>query len=189
MKTNKVLFAVILFSISSSFLFAQDALKKGVYNLGGSISYSHSENSQDQSGLPTSSVTSILLSPYFGYFFIDNLSIGASLSFVYYESELEFQNYNSKSFFRQFELGPSIRYYFDGEKVIPFLGASGSYSKSVDSEQDGNVFTFFGGINYFISKSVALEPFLSYSINSLNNPDQTVKTFSVGIRVNYFVIN
>ena len=187
MKTNRVLFLVILFSITSSYLFAQDALKQGVYNLSGSISYS---NSKDTTPGTTVKQFSFSIAPEFNYFVVDNLLVGGSITFQYAEYEFSSSGYypNNKDIQRMYGIGPSIRYYFTGSEIIPFIGVSASYLTINNSNFEAKSFTATAGINYFLSNSAALEPYLSYSIGSYYSDNDT-NTFSLGIRVSYFIIN
>ncbi|MHB9014305.1 MAG: hypothetical protein ACYC49_19005 [Ignavibacteriaceae bacterium] len=134
------------------------------------------------------------MTPSFSYFIMNNLSIGGSISYYYAETEISLSNTTNpssvfpKSISRNFGIGPSIRYYFSGNIIVPFLGISDFYSKNINSKQEGNIFTAVGGINYFLSNSVALEPFLSYSLSTYNKPNENTNTFSIGFRINYFII-
>ncbi len=200
MKIYKVFFLVIFSLFYNSPLFPQDALKKGVYNLSGSISYSYSKSTSSSnepyynSGTANIKETYISMTPSFSYFIMNNLSIGGSISYYYAETEYSLSNTTNpslvfpKSISRNFGIGPSIRYYFSGNIIVPFLGISDFYSKNINSKQEGNIFTAVGGINYFLSNSVALEPFLSYSLSTYNKPNQNTNTFSIGFRINYFII-
>ncbi len=200
MKIYKVFFLVIFSLFYNSPLFPQDALKKGVYNLSGSISYSYSKSTSSSnepyynSGTANIKETYISMTPSFSYFIMNNLSIGGSISYYYAETEYSLSNTTNpslvfpKSISRNFGIGPSIRYYFSGNIIVPFLGISEFYSKNINSKQEGNIFTAVGGINYFLSNSVALEPFLSYSLSTYNKPNQNTNTFSIGFRINYFII-
>ncbi|MHB8339222.1 MAG: hypothetical protein ACYDEE_17540 [Ignavibacteriaceae bacterium] len=200
MKIHKVFFLVIFSLFYNSLLFPQDALKKGIYNLSGSISYSYSKSTSSSnepyynSGIANIKETYISMTPSFSYFIMNNLSIGGSISYYYAETEISLSNTTNpssvfpKSISRNFGIGPSIRYYFSGNIIVPFLGISDFYSKNINSKQEGNIFTAVGGINYFLSNSVALEPFLSYSLSTYNKPNENTNTFSIGFRINYFII-
>ena len=120
---------------------------------------------------------------------MDNLLLGGSISFYYSELSYETSHSNFKSIHRQFQIGPSIRYYFSELSLNPFIGASANYSKSISSEQEGYTISAMVGINYFISNSAAIEPYFQYSIGSYNKPDQDINTFSIGFRMNYFIVN
>ena len=185
------LLSIITLLLSNSLLYSQVALKKGVYSLGGSIEYNSSKNTLNDLSETTVKSSSFAFQPSFSYFVIDNLSIGASVSFLYYEIEMSSSvyNYDSKARDRQFGIGPSIRYYFETNNIVPFLGIADSYSKDIDSEQEGNAFSISGGFDYFLSNSVGLEPYLSYSIVHFTKPDQKTNSFSIGLRINYFIIN
>ena len=191
MKSKMFLLSIITLLLSNSLLYSQVALKKGVYSLGGSIEYNSSKNTLNDLSETTVKSSSFAFQPSFSYFVIDNLSIGASVSFLYYEIEMSSSvyNYDSKARDRQFGIGPSIRYYFETNNIVPFLGIADSYSKDIDSEQEGNAFSISGGFDYFLSNSVGLEPYLSYAIIHYTKPDQSINSFSIGIRINYFIIN
>lgn len=195
MKTYRIFFVFIFLFFQSQLLFCQAALKQSVYTLGGSISFSSSKQNISNRFEPNLSTTNTIfsISPSFSYFIINNLLIGGNISFNYFEIETEFSlatsNFTSKSIQKSFGIGPSVRYYFSSGTVIPFIGISDRYTKQIDADQNGNTFLAEGGINYFLSKSVAMEPFLSYSITSFTQSDSDINTFSIGIRISYFIID
>jgi len=199
MSGGKVLIsAILLFVLSSSFIQSQDALKQGVYYLSGGIGFSSSNNEvKGIYGSKTKSTT-FIVQPSFSYFIMDRLSIGPDFSFVYSEYEEEYNYYyesyynNSyKRIFRHYGVGADLRYYFPGTTVVPLIGVSGSYYKSGGhgNYQEGNDFTTFVGLNYFISRNAALEPYISYSMSSYNKPEQTSNAFAIGFRMNYFIVD
>lgn len=198
MKSFKVIAVLILVFFSGSTLFSQSAIKKGNYTLSGSVSYSYSKNTIDnESSDYTLKAYNFGFSPAFGFFISDNLLVGGNISFNYNElnSISTYRNIfgtpvtlENKSIRRHFALGPEIRYYFTSLSFFPFLEIAYNYSKELATDQYGHIFNFTGGINYFISNSVALEPFIGYSIGKYKNPDQDLNTFSIGIRVNYFIL-
>jgi len=199
MKTLSIQLAILVVFVLNSFLFSQNALMNGNYSLGGSISYSNtkstSSNVISDFRLKTNE---IFAAPSFGYFIIDNLLIGANISFIYSEIKNEssfristpgLDILSTTTIRRQFGIGPTVRYYFTGFKIIPFVEAGYGYSKEFSSEKTGNIFTFGVGVNYFISECVALEPFLSYLTASYSNPASDNNMFSIGIRINYYIIS
>jgi hypothetical protein len=183
---------------SNIVLLAQNALKEGDYSLSGSISYSHSKNTfNNELSDYESKVDNFSFSPDFGFFIINNLLVGGNISFQYdeFNDKSTYRNFlgnpitiEAKNIRRQLSLGPTIRYYFSGFNIFPFIEAAYNYSSVLNSDQYGHIFNFTGGINYFISTSVALEPFIGYSLSTYKNPDQDINTFSLGIRVNYFIV-
>ena len=191
MKAKNIFFVSLILLLLSSTLFPQSALKQGVYSLSGGISFSSSKNKSD---ISSDKRLAISISPSFNYFILDNLLVGGNISYNYLESGVEFSSSrpvafnNFKMINRQFGFGPNVRYYFKGASIIPFAEVEYNYIRKIGTEQSGNFFLAAAGINYFLSNSVALEPFLSYSIGSYKNPDNSTNTFSVGIRINYFII-
>ncbi len=191
--------AVLLLSFLFNFLLhSQNAIENGNYSLSGSITYLYSHNTIQNESSDYSSKTNIFLfSPSVGLFFLDNLLVGGNIAFSYNQlkSELTYRNtignpntIEIKNIRRHLSFGPYTRYYFANLKILPFIEAAYNYSNELTSEQYGHIFNFTGGINYFVSKSVALEPFIGYSISTYKNPDQDLNTFSIGIRLNYFVL-
>ncbi len=55
--------------------------------------------------------------------------------------------------------------------------------------EDAVTYSFAGGINYFLSKSVALEPYVAYENSTYIEGDEKTSGVSVGLRINYFIIN
>ena len=181
--TKKYFLVIILFSISlNSNLFAQEALKKGCYSLGGSIEFQSSTN---ESQIGDTKWLAFTFQPTLSYFFVDNLSTGLSIGYGYYESTI----WNDKSINRTISFHPVIRYYFAGGKFTPFLEAGYIYSNYLTGNEDANSFSFASGINYFLSKSVALEPYIEYQRSIYIDGDQKVDGFFIGMRINYFIIN
>ncbi|OGU28610.1 MAG: hypothetical protein A2057_17130 [Ignavibacteria bacterium GWA2_35_9] len=185
MKTSKVLFVIVLFFLTNSFLFSQeDALKQGVYSLGGSLSFSYSKNTYSEG---TSKQSYFSLAPSLNYFVIDHLLIGGNVSFQYSENEYSSNSFNSKNINRSFGIGPDIRYYFLMSNINPFIGAGFNYFKAIGEEFEIKEYMVIAGINYFLSSNAAIEPYLAYSITSVSS-DQDINSFSIGIRMNYFIL-
>ncbi|MCK9211751.1 MAG: porin family protein [Ignavibacteriaceae bacterium] len=186
MCSKKIFFVITFLFLSGSFLFPQDALKQGVYSLGGSVSYSYSKNTMQGE---ITKQSNIIVAPSLNYFLIDNLLVGCNISLNYYELEYSTSPSNKfKNIYRHYGIGPSVRYYFPGNEVVPFVGLSDNYFKEISSKQEGNRISATAGVNYFLTKNVAIEPYLEYSRSSYNKPDQDVNAFSFGLRMNYFIV-
>ena len=185
MKVKSVLLTVVLFLLLYSFSSAQDALKKGVYSLSGSISFSTSSN--DMLGETTNS-DYFWFNPSGGYFIMDNLLIGGTINYMYDVTKFESGGRTNTNYFRRVGIGPTIKYFFNGGTVFPFAAVSDSYFKSIDGGQEGNSLTVNAGLDYFLSRSVALEPSVSYSYSTYNMPDQKINQFSVVIGISYYII-
>ncbi len=209
---RNILFLLFIFSIS---LLAQDALDKGSFTVSGSMTYSNI-NSEMNYGSYSSEIEDlrINLSPEFGYFVINNLLIMSNFSFQYsemlnsfsfsYPSEINISPPPSVSTFsieRNYIVSIGVKYYLRFNKFNPFLSAEYGYKNATTGNNDGNIYTFAGGINYFISNSVALEPFFQYQYsktmqtNSMqlynNNLISRIEIshISFGIRIAYFVVD
>lgn len=186
-------FVLVLVSFClTSILSAQDALKQGVYYLSGSVSFISSSNEmEDNFGREKTESINFSVQPSFNYFIVNNLSLGAGVTIWYSDIENTYANHSDSFIFRSYGVGPNIRYYFPGNTLVPLIGASASYRASggEGQYQEGNDFTFFAGVNYFLSRGAAIEPFVSYSIGSMNKPEQDIKQFSIGVRMNYFIVN
>jgi hypothetical protein len=185
MKSYKVLFIVILFLITNSFLFSQEALKKGIYSLGGEISFSYSKNTFQNE---TAEQTNFSLAPSLNYFVIDNLLIGGIILFQYSESKFSFNSFDRKYINRQIGIGPAIRYYFSASNINPFIGGGINYFTEIGDDFYIMEYKVTAGLNLFLSKSAAIEPYLAYSITTVDS-DQDVNRFVLGIRMNYFIVN
>ena len=166
MRTNKILSVIIFLLLSSTFLFPQEALKKGSYSLSGSIEFS---TGSDKFTGYENDFLNFLMTPGISYFFIDHLSAGVNISYGY--SEYHIKSTTSagelKLISRPISIGPVIRYYFASDVINPFLEASYRYSNSINGNKDRNGYSFAGGINYFLSKSVALEPYVEYENSTI----------------------
>jgi long-subunit fatty acid transport protein len=181
--TKKYFLVILLFSISlNSNLFAQEALKKGCYSLGGSIEFQSSINESQIGDIKSFDFN---FQPSLTYFIADNLSTGLSIGYSYWETTI----WNDKSISRTISFHPVVRYYFTGGKLIPFLEGGYIYSNDLSGNEDKNSFSFALGINYFLSKSVALEPYVEYQRSIYIDGDQKVDGFFIGIRINYFIVN
>jgi outer membrane protein len=114
--------------------------------------------------IPTSggSGTIISLQPTYGWFVSDGLAIGAGIPF--------FNVSSNGSRATQIGLTPFLRYYFNTTQVKPFVGASvgvvntsaSSGGSNSASSTDG-IYSFTGGIAFFINQSVSFDLGLTYT--------------------------
>ena len=157
----KTLLISSLLFLFISISFAQGPITKGTFNLDGTISFS----SISYVGADYN-VETILLSPQVGYFLVNNFSLGLAVSYqkVSYDE-------NSES---DWGIGPNIRYYFVLNNINPFLGIGYSYAENTRNTSEYKITTdriiFSGGIDIFVTKSVAIETLLSYMINESKYP-------------------
>ena len=199
MNIKQISAVIILIFISTTNVYSQKALKKGSYSLSGSVSFSSGTNESNyvftyengDKSTYTDKVESLTFSfsPSLTYFFIDNLSAGLSISYGYYESTLKLVSTDLKNITRPISIGPIIRYYLPIKEFIPFVEASYKYSNSINGNEDMNSLSLAGGVNYFLSESVALEPYIEYLTRNYIVGNQKYTGFSIGMRVNYFIID
>ncbi len=184
---KKALFTLFAFLLMVFNIYGQEALKKGVYTLGGSIQGNYSKSTYDQGEYESKD---FWFSPSFGYFIMDKLILNAYIDFDYYETKSTSTYSRSYSYIdRYLSLSVGGRYYFGDHGFIPFAGAKIGFTKWLGEDPNTIRGTIEGGFNYFLSKSVALEPFVNYTYSKTNNEGEKNNSFGIGIRVNYFILN
>lgn len=106
------------------------------------------------------------LNPNFGYFIVKNLMVGFQLSIGISSDNQTKDGKNRFSVASAFS--PMVRYYFMKEKLRPFIHAQFGYI-SITQIHDGDIQNIDGigggggvGLNYFLTKNVALECLLRY---------------------------
>lgn len=193
---KKIIVLFILGVLSPCLLnaFAQDALNKGVYSIGGSLQYS---SQKQNNGYVTITTNTGTIAPRFVYFIASHISLGAAVSYNYYfYREPGYYNGDRVTNISYITMGSSIRYYFNVKKFIPFLEASfnyGIYWLHFDSNEHVYNYGIKGGAEIFLSGSVALEPSVSYNhiryTQELYNftAVQNTNTITAGIGINYFI--
>ena len=186
MEKYNCLSLLFLLLVITSNLYSQDALKKGSYSLSGAVTYSSGTYDSDWG---ETDIQNFEFSPAFSYFFIDNISFGLRISYLYSEFKDKISGQEFKHIVRPYSIGPVMRYYFASNKFIPFIEVSYSYSNSSTGNEDGNSYSFSGGINYFMSKSVALEPYVEYTKRTFLQGNQKNSNVAVGLRINYLIVN
>ncbi len=183
----KTLLTSSLLLLIVSISFAQGPIKQGTFNLGGTLSFSSQSSDEDYNDFET-----ILLNPQVGYFFVNNFSLG--LSIIYQKVSVD---ENSES---DWGIGPNARYYFVFDKVNPFLGIGYSYAETSRGSSNYKITSdkiiFNGGLEIFITNSVAIETLLSYMINEIKYPEANLsgkdlilksKTIYFGVGLNIFI--
>ncbi|MCO6474231.1 MAG: hypothetical protein PHW27_08560 [Melioribacteraceae bacterium] len=198
MKTIYFAFFCIVFLFQTNY--SQSYLKKGMFQVSGSISYTSSTREYPYATVENEEFN---LSPIISYFIIDNLSTGFEIAYNYYNhSEMDIYFY--PEYHNTLSIGPSVRYYLFTDKIItPFL-ESGYNHIVIDLEEARESIKERGykirlglGANYFISKSVAIEPSLYYEYKStkrvwliegsLLERYFNEKNIIVGIKLNFFI--
>ena len=174
----------IFICIISVNIYSQNQLVKGVYTVGGNISFS--SYSVDES---SSNQKDFVLYPNVGYFFIDNLYTGVTLLYSHFSSD----DYASSTY----GIGPAVRYYFAFDKLRPFLGVNYLYEYNNNNQGDDTLIqtdlTMSGGISYFITNYFAIETSMNYSFinrhfkSSGNSEYHNAKQFDITVGAKYFI--
>ncbi|NLD37191.1 MAG: porin family protein [Desulfatiglans sp.] len=165
-------------------VFAESPTDKGVYSLGGSISY---RNIDADDGLDEDLYS---FSPSGRYFIFDNIALGGSVTYEKTSGILDTKSYG---------IGPNIRYYLPYKTMNPFFEAGYSYLRTkletpyVSSKRTSNEFSVGFGLDLFISRNVSIEPIVSYSWRDYKDDlsylidDMDQKTLYFGVGVNLFI--
>ena len=174
---------IIIMLLIPVLLFSQSPLSKGVYTVGGSISLSAISEEDDDD-----TIIIFALSPNVGYFFIDNIYTSLLLSYSYYSSGSNSSNL--------YGFGPMVRYYFNGEKLHPYLGASylyNYYKYDNSSKNSSSDYTLMIGADYFVTKYFAFEASADYTFRNNHSEsgsfsnDRKSKLFNLSIGARYFI--
>ncbi len=180
-----ILLLLILSALPAAISFAQSPISKGVYTVNGSLSYSSqtSDNSSDANDM-------FSFNPQLGYFFIDNFYTALSVNYYH----ISYGSVKSDVY----GIGPAIRYYFDAEKLKPFLGLGFAYNEQTNnvpnSKTSSTEWKISGGADYFVTNNFALEASINYSFINYHYPNSLYvldgmnsKLFQIGFGVNYFI--
>lgn len=88
MKTISKLLSIILFLVISATSQAQDFVKRGTTELGGSLLFAHQNASYSNAfGSASSSATTLIISPYFGFMFNSGFELGVVPEFIFLASD------------------------------------------------------------------------------------------------------
>ena len=155
-------------------------ITKGNWMVGGTGNFTNYKSTFENNNTEiTQTGSALTISPNLGYFIVDNLTVGTSVSFSF--SNPSGSNNNSQGY----SLSPFIRYYFrKTDKMInPFLQTSYSFGKGKSDSGGSNKstgYTIKGGSAIFFNSSVALELSLNYDSSKFNS-DVKSNNFTVGI--------
>lgn len=163
--------------------FAQ--FNQGRMIVGGSAEFSIITDKTKSGGTTVTdgTTTSLSIAPGFGYFIIDNLAVGASVTLAVSKRNARGNgsDYNSTGV----NFGPFARYY------LPFglffqgkfsLGTSKTlFDNSADSKYNTSGLSLSAGYPIFLSDNVALEPEVGYRTSRYKETDSNRKDIDSGI--------
>lgn len=157
---------------------------KGKIILGGSSSFNFASQKStfksDDFETDQGTNTSFSLAPSTGFFVVDNLAIGAALSFS--SSKFKNDEFDSESTNTALTFLPFVRYYFSEGNIKPFLqGSAGLGSSnfkedsefSEESEFKSSIFAygFDGGVAFFLNDNVSIDLGIGYASASSKPKD------------------
>ena len=128
--------------------------------------------------------TEISFTPNAGLFVVDNLAVGANVSFSYEK------NVNNK--YTTFGVGPFARYYFttESQAVRPIVHGSFNYISrkttvnNITSTNNGTNYFLGGGAAAFISPTVSIDALMGYNHSKFSNSDGNGGfAFNIGFQV------
>lgn len=159
------LLPVFFFVITITALIAQ-TVNQGAWMIGGTAGFS-STKVKDQDA-----TTSLNLSPNLGIYIIDDLAIGANISFLSTSA-----NGNTNS---SFGLGPFVRYYV-ADPIFIQAGVDLGFE-----DDDATVFGASVGYSWFLDNSLAVEPALFFKFENYKNDAADATKFGLSIGVQAF---
>jgi outer membrane protein len=178
---------LIALLISTTGVFAQ--FNQGRWLAGGSVGFSTTTmKTKTDAGTNTDGTsTSFGLGPQAGYFVMDNLAVGASLMLSASKSKSDGTpsvTYSNSTI----GLYPFVRYYLD--EGIFFQGTIGGgsskgktkFNNTTTEDKFGNFLWGLGvGYAYFLNDFVAIEPIVSYQVDTDTDKDDDSKDITSGL--------
>jgi hypothetical protein len=126
-----------------------------------------------------------LFEPVFLYFFIDNVSLGFDVSYLYQKSEYQ-RTGHSKTVEQTF-IGPVAKMYFGEDKLRPFVLVD--YLFMVGDNYDGGVLDIGGGVFYHVAGNFGFSLMGKYGFisSTIDNVDSQNRVF-IGIGISNFIL-
>jgi hypothetical protein len=158
----------------------------GTYSLSGSITFSHTTSSASEE-----STTDIAFAPLYLHFLTSRFALGGQIDYLFHKTSSAFVN--SEEF--SFGIGPQFRYYLFAHPICTFLSATaivtggGRTSSGFTYSSPGTALTSFNlGADFFLAKTLSLEPFIQYQFRFAAN-SQSKNTISFGFSLAHFVFD
>jgi len=176
---------ILLFLIASTFYdHANCQITKGNWLVGGNASFTFSNaGPRDNS----SKTTDLRLVPNIGYFFMNKFAGGVQLSFN--REHIKYGASNNFSTFKNYSMGPFVRYYFldvDGQYNILMEGSYQFGNDKVEttnstSNNSTNIISFSAGPVIYFNSSIGIEFLLNYSSTGTSGYNGRGNSFGIGI--------
>lgn len=178
---------ILLILIASAFYnHADSQITKGNWLVGGKGNFLFNNSN---TGTNDAKTTTINLAPDIGYFFIDKFAGGIRLSF--YNNHIKFIGTTNNNFttFRNYSIGPFVRYYFlpvdNPYNILTEISYQFGNEKIETTNSTGNtstnIISFSAGPVIYFNSSVGIEFLLDYSSTGTSGNKGRANSIGVGI--------
>ncbi len=198
---KSILIFIIISVLLPNFIFAQEKDLKEIYadvttainstlltktnsiEMSGFLSYNYLSTEYSYDEKRTQQIFQV--EPVFSYFFIDNVSLGIDLSYLYQKTD--YQSSNESTTLEQTFVGPIAKMYFGEKRIRPFILAD--YLFMVGDNYDGGELDFGAGVFYQVAGNFGINVFTKYGIiwSSQDNVDNQSRIF-IGIGISSFIL-
>jgi len=192
---KKIIFIALFMTAVATTSWAQ--FSKGTFLIGGTSNFSIGfDTEKSKSGNSTTTdgkTTSFSLEPAAGYFFMDNLAVGAGINLS--TSTFKADGSGNKSISSSTLFTPFVRYYFDkfyaqGGFQVGSQKTEFKVNSTTTTFKDGVTgWSLAGGYALLLNESVALEPQIGYRSVTFKDKDSDNRDITSGlfIRMGVFV--
>jgi len=157
---------------------ANPPIDKGTWNISGEMFYRYAKEDDGNN------TNYLKFSPGIHYFLLTNVSAGMDISYerVWYSASTN----------EYYIIDPGIRLYLlTGEKIFPFLFSSyRCYWRDATNKNSNFDMKYGFGVDIFISKNIALEPYFAYHMAKRKYDGETYgkyKMFETGVALSLFL--
>lgn len=198
---KSILIFIIIFVLFPNFIFAQEKDLKEIYadvttainstlltktnsiEVSGFLTYNYFNTKYSYDEKRTQQIFQV--EPVFAYFFIDNVSLGINLSYLYQKTD--YQSSNESTILEQTFVGPIAKMYFGEKRIRPFMLAD--YLFMVGDNYDGGELDFGAGVFYQVAGNFGVNVFTKYGIiwSNQDNVDNQSRIF-IGIGISSFIL-
>jgi hypothetical protein len=199
MKTISLFLCILLFSSVSSF--AQDNDLKEIYTdvttainsvlltksgskeISGFLSFNSFTTNYTYDEKKTQQI--FLIEPIFSYFFVDHISLGLDLSYLYQKTDYK-SSTDSRTVEQTF-IGPIAKMYFGEDRFRPFILAD--YLFLVGDNYDGGVIDIGAGVFYHVTGNFGFSLFGKYGfMTSTNDNIDSQNRVFIGVGITNFIL-
>jgi hypothetical protein len=177
-KDLKDIYTEVTTSINSMLL-----TKTGSTEISGFISYARLSTAFSDDQKTTQQILQI--EPVFSYFFIDHISFGIDISYLY--QKIDYKSYRGAASFEQIFAGPIAKMYFGEDNPRPFILSD--YLFLIGDNFDGGELDFGVGIFWHLTGNFGFNIYGKYGIIWSNNNDiDTRNQIFIGIGISNFML-